>query len=109
MNPDNSVFEKLPFNPVQLGNVLLNEVVDPDENLFKEFLAYLDKKYFFPETLPDYFQNTNNKDFSTLHLNIRGLQKHFVDFKSFLSHLNFTFQVIYLSKTHGSMMLKNSA
>ena len=99
MNPDNSAFENLAFNPVNLETVLLSEVVDPDENLFKESLADLDTKYFFPETLPDYFQNTTNKDFSILHLNIRSLQKHFDDFKSFLSHLNFTFKVICLSET----------
>ena len=52
---------------------MLSEVVDPDENLFKESLADLDTKYFFPETLPDYFQNTTNKDFSILYLNIRSL------------------------------------
>ena len=78
---------------------MLSEVVDSDENLFKESLADLDTKYFFPETLPDYFQNTTNKDFSILHLNIRSLQKHFDDFKSFLSHLNFTFKVTCLSET----------
>ena len=70
MNPDYSAFENLVFNPVNLEIVLLSEAVDPDENLFKESLADLDTKYFFPETLPDYFQNTNNKDFSILHLNI---------------------------------------
>ena len=68
--------------------------VDP-----KESLADLDTKYFFLETLPNYFQNTNNKDFSILRLNIRSLQKHFDDFKSFLSHLNFTFKVISFSET----------
>ena len=45
--------------------------------------ADLDIKYFFSETLPDYFQNTNNKDYSILHLNIRSLQKHFNDFVFF--------------------------
>ena len=53
--------ENLPFNPVNLETVLLSEVVNPDENSFKESLADLDAKYFFPEMLPDYFQN-NNKD-----------------------------------------------
>ena len=75
---------------------MLIEVIDLDENLFKESLVDLDTKYFFPEMLPDYFQNTNNKDFSILCLNIRSLQKHFDDFKSFLSHLNFIFKVICL-------------
>ena len=70
MNPDNSAFENLAFNPVNLVTVLLSDVVDPDENLFKESLADLDTKYFISETLSDYFQNTNNKDFSILHLNI---------------------------------------
>ena len=99
MNPDNSAFENLAFNPVNLETVLLSEVVDPDENLFKESLANLDTTYFFPETSLDYFQNTNNKDFSILHLNIRSLQKHFDDFKDFLWHLNFTFIIICLSET----------
>ena len=70
-----------------------------EENLFKESFADSDTKYFFPETLPDYFQNKNNKDFSILHLNIRSLHKHFDDFKSFFLHLNFTFKVIWLSET----------
>ena len=74
MNPDNSAFENLAFIPVNLETFLLSEVVDLDGNWFKESLADLDTKYFFPETLPDYFQN-NNKDFSILHLNIRRLQK----------------------------------
>ena len=87
MNPDNSAFENVAFNPVNLETVLLSEVVGPDENLFKESLADLDTNYFFPETLPDFFQNANNKDFSILHLNIRSLQKDFDDFKSFLLHL----------------------
>ena len=63
MNLDNNAFENLAFNPVNLETVLLDEVVDSDENLFKESLADLDTKYFSPETLPDYFQNTNNKIF----------------------------------------------
>ena len=92
MNPGNSAFENLAFNPVNLETALLSEV-DPNENLFKESLADLDTKYFFPETLPDYFQNINYKDFSILHLNIRSWQKKFDDFRSFLSHLNFTFKV----------------
>ena len=99
MNTDNSAFENLAFNPVNLETVLLSEVVDPDENLFRESLTDLDTKYFFLETLLDYIQNAINKDFSILHLNIRSLQKHFDDFKSFLSPLNFTFKVICLSET----------
>ena len=42
MNPDNSAFENLAFNPVNLETVLLSEVVDPNENLFKESLTDLD-------------------------------------------------------------------
>ena len=64
MNPGNSAFENLTFNPLNLETFLLTEVVEPDENLFKESLADLDTKYFFPETLPDYLHNANNKDFS---------------------------------------------
>ena len=63
MNPDNTGFENLAFNPINLETVLLSEEIDPDERLLKESLADLDTKYFFPETLHDYFQN-NNKDFS---------------------------------------------
>ena len=50
MNPENSAFENLAFNPVNLETVLLSEVVDPDENLFEKSLADLGTKYFFPET-----------------------------------------------------------
>ena len=78
MHPDNA-FENLAFNPLNLEIVLLSKVVDPDENLLKKSLADLDTKYFFPETLPDYFQNI----FCILDLNIQSLQKHFDDLKVF--------------------------
>ena len=78
MHPDNA-FENLAFNPLNLEIVLLSEVADPDENLFKKSLADSDTKYFFPETLPDYFQNI----FSILDLNIQSLQKHLDDLKVF--------------------------
>ena len=61
MSPDNSTVENVAFNPVNLEIVLLSEVVDPDENLFNKSLADLDTKYFFPEMLPDYFENTDNR------------------------------------------------
>ena len=54
---------------MNLGTVLLREVVDLDENLLKESLADLDTKFFFLETLPDYLQK-NNKNFYILYLNI---------------------------------------
>ena len=38
--------------------MLLNEAEYLDKNLFKASLANLDMKYFFPETLLDYFQRT---------------------------------------------------
>ena len=44
MNLDNSAFENLAFDPVNLETVLLSEVEDPDENLFRESLADLDTK-----------------------------------------------------------------
>ena len=56
MNPDTTAFKKLAFNQLNLETVLLSEVVDLDENLFKLPLADLDTEYFSPETLPDYFQ-----------------------------------------------------
>ena len=41
MNRDNSAFVNLAFNPENLETVLVSEVVDPEENLFKESLADL--------------------------------------------------------------------
>ena len=38
MNPDNSAFENLTFNPVNLENVLLSVVVDSNEKLLKNLL-----------------------------------------------------------------------
>ena len=73
MNLDNGAFEHLAFSPVNLQTVLLSDVGDPDENLFKKSLADLDTKYFFPETLPGCLQSTTNKKFSMLHLNILSL------------------------------------
>ena len=77
MNPEDSVFENLAFNPVNLETVLLSEV--QDKNLFKESLADLGTKYFFPETFSDHFH--------ILYLNVRSLQKHFDGFKSMVYRL----------------------
>ena len=46
MNPDNSTFENLAFNSLNLETVLLGEVEDPDENSCKEFLADYDTHIF---------------------------------------------------------------
>ena len=53
-------------------NPLQNSLAPAEDLAAAEDLeeADLDIKYFFSETLPDYFQNTNNKDYSILHLNI---------------------------------------
>ena len=96
MNPS---FENLVFNPINLETVSLNADVDPDENLLKDSLADLNTKYFCPENVLDLLKNTDKKAFSVLHLNIRSLQKHFDNFKSFVSELNFSFKIICLSET----------
>ena len=82
MNSHKGAFENVAFNQVNLEIVLLKEIVDSDKNLFKKYLANLETIYFFPETLPNYFQN-NNKGFSILLLNIQSFQKHFDEFKTF--------------------------
>ena len=63
LNSNNSAFENLAFNPVNLGTILLSDITVPDENLCSESLAHLDTKYFFPETLPVYFQDNNKKSY----------------------------------------------
>ena len=83
MNCHKSVFENVVFNQVNLEIVLLRKIVDSDKNLFKKYLANLETIYFFPETLPNYFQN-NNKGFSVLLLNIQSFQKHSAELKTFL-------------------------
>ena len=76
--------------------MLLNEKVDPDEKLFKESFVDLDTKYFFPETLPNYFQNTNiiKVGLSASKNNvIRLIEKPFKsDRKYFLFHLKSYFR-----------------
>ena len=65
----------------------------------KTYSKFLFLIYFYPETLTDYFQRSNNRDISILHLNTGSLKKLFDDFKSFLSDLNYTFKIICLSET----------
>ena len=61
---DNSAFEKLAFNPVNIKNFLLSEVVDSDENLFKESQRVSDH---FPKFLiPDPIISSEIKNRKTL-------------------------------------------
>ena len=61
---DNSAFEKLAFNPVNIKNFLLSEVVDSDEHLFKESQRVSDH---FPKFLiPDPIISSEIKNRKTL-------------------------------------------
>ena len=52
-----------------------------------------------PEELQDFLCNDEDEKVSVLHLSIRNINKHFQNFKIFLSNLNFSFSIIYFSET----------
>ena len=91
-------FETLTFDAFNSQNVLLNDEIDPDINLFQE-KTFPESTYYNLNEAKNKLLNENRKSLSIFHLNIRSLKKNFEDFKYFLNELNFEFKIICLSET----------
>ena len=97
-------FENLKFDPINDNSILLDNLSDPDfnlyaENLYAENLQSLETQYFLPEELTNELKSDKPHSFSVLHVNVRSLSKHFDKLKLFLSQINYQFKIICLSET----------
>ena len=89
-------FETLKYNITNESNdILLNNAYDPDLNFFSKNVKNLDTVYVLPEDFHGSLEKPVTSYFSILHLNIRSIKKHFENFKTFLSSLDFTFSILF--------------
>ena len=95
-----STFENLKFNPFHLNNnILLNNLTDPDVNLFNEN-QNMDTPYLDINEAKNKLGSFNDSNsFHILHLNIRSLNKNFEKLKLLLAQLSHNFSIICLTET----------
>ena len=97
MSFDENNFEKLRFDSFGFDNVLLNNINDPDENIFNN-LRQIDSVLFAVEEAALSLKKFNDKTFSVLYLNVRSLTKNFESLKELLTTIKFEFKVICLTE-----------
>ena len=88
-------FEKLNFNPFATrNNLLLNNLSDPDVNLFNEN-NFQDTPYLDIDETKNtlsFFKDSNS--FHILHINIRSINKKFEKLESLLTQCDIEFSII---------------
>ena len=75
-------------------NNLNSELLDDDDTMSNETQC----NYFSIDEFKD-LSNVSDETFSILHLNIHSIQLHIDEFRTFLSSLNYKFDIIALSET----------
>ena len=86
------------YNPFTVNDNFFNSESDPDINFYSD-ISPLDTKYFNANEIREGFDCLCKNGFSVLHVNNRGINKHFETFKNFYSKLNCTFSMICFSET----------
>ena len=94
-------FENFESNFFSFESVLSSDKTDPDKNFFNDKLQQIDSPYFSVENFIAISKQLN-KDFSILHLNIRGLNANIDNFREFLGSLNGN-SVLLFSRNLGAM------
>ena len=87
------------FNPFIVNDSLNDNSQDPNVNFFHDNVSPLDTDYISPDNFNGSFKDFTENSFSVLHLNIRGLNKHFESFAELYKSLNFKFSIICFSGT----------
>ena len=99
-NLENKSFESLKYNISDASeDILLDNSCGPDSNYFNTEIKNFDTPYVIPKEFHSQFKNIMSDGISFLHINIRGINKIFENFKLFLSSLGFTFSVVCFSET----------
>ena len=97
-----SNYENLTFNPFKnQENILLNNDMDPDKNIFDEHaFLNINAEYFSVEESKTKLSTCSNTSFfSILHVNIRSMSKNFEKLKLVLHECKHTFSMICLTET----------
>ena len=93
-------FENLKFDPFESKDVLLDDLNDPDKNLYNNIKAIYTQHYS-PSELPFLSENLHiySENYSVIHLIISSAKKNFEKLKDFLSETGSFFKVICLTET----------
>ena len=71
-------FDKIVFNAFETDDLLLDNDIDPDANLFNESkFQKLDSPYYTLDELILFSKDLKQNNFSIFHLNIRSLNSNF--------------------------------
>ena len=109
---DTHLLKQKNFNPFfddpVTSHLLLNSNLDPDINCFSANSELLSNCLYLTSTEFYKMPSPPSDTFSSLHINIRSLQKHFDDLSEFLLTLNRSFSVIAFSETWLHTVRSNS-
>ena len=87
------------FDDPETSHLLMNSNLDPDANFFAANSQLLSNCLYLTSTEFNKIPPLCSDTFSSLHINIRSLPKHFDDLSEFLLTLNRSFSIIAVSET----------
>ena len=100
---DTELLKQKKFNPFfddpETSHLLMNSNLDPDANFFAANSQLLSNCLYLTSTEFNKIPPLCSDTFSSLHINIRSLPKHFDDLSEFLLTLNRSFSIIAVSET----------
>ena len=100
---DTDLLKQKNFNPFfdapETSHLLLNSNLDPDTDFFSANSELLSNCLYLTSTEFNTMPSLPPDRFSSLHINIRSLPKHFDDLSEFLLTLNRSFSAIAVSET----------
>ena len=87
------------FDDPETSHLLMSSNLDPDANFFADNSQLLSNCLYLTSSEFDKIPPLCSDTFSSLHINIRSLPKHFDDLSEFLLTLNRSFSIIAVSET----------
>ena len=80
-------------------NILFGNSSDSDSHFYSTNIQNINKSYIFPEELQNFLSGDKDENVSVQYLNIKRINKNIVNFKTFISNLNFGSSIICFSET----------
>ena len=80
-------------------NILFGNSSDSDSHFYSTNIQNINKSYILPEELQNFLSGDKDENVSVQYLNIKRINKNIVNFKTFISNLNFGSRIICFSET----------
>ena len=80
-------------------NILFGNSSDSDSHFYSTNIQNINKSYILPEELQNFLSGDKDENVSVQYLNIKRINKNIVNFKTFISNLNFGSSIICFSET----------